>query len=377
MEKPTRIAKWDNIKLFLMLCVILGHIDNYVGLEADNTNRVYLFIYAFHMPAFIFVSGLFSKHAIKHRRIDKAFTFFALYFVIKFSMFFMRLALDRADTFRLFNTDGVEWYALGVFLFYLLTMALQRIDGRYLIPAAIFFGCMAGYDLRLGGNWVLNRVTAFYPFFLLGFYLDAEKVAAFCSRLWVRLAGLAALIAAGVTAALTYDDLKWIILVLKGYSYRNLEEDLFYWGGLIRLGCYAVAVLMTIGVLALVPSVKGFWSTIGSRTLSIYAFHFPVIMWLCTSTGLGWKREMRHMTDGKVLAAMIAIAVVISLVLSLKPIYWFVRLLTVPPLRRQTEAPPRDRQDTAPLPDPPAAEPQSTGIEYGTYEAEEQTEGKP
>lgn len=369
MTNTTRIAKWDNIKLFLMACVILGHIDNYVGLDADNMNRVYMFIYAFHMPAFIFVSGLFAKNAVKNRRFDKAFTFLALYFVIKFSMFFMRLALDRADTFRLFNTDGVEWYAFAVFVFYLITMVLKDLDGRYVVIAAIFFGCMAGYDLKLGGNWVMNRITAFYPFFAMGFYLEADKVQAFCQKIWVKLLGVAALVAAGVTAALTYEDLNWIILILKGYAYRNLDKDLFYWGGLIRLGCYAVAILMTVAVIALIPSVRGFWSTMGSRTLSVYAFHFPVIMWLCTGCGL--KKVLRHMPDANVTAAMIFMAIAITIVLSLKPIYWFAKLLTVPPLNKNSRAAaqrptPRADQSTQPIP-----RQNSTGgntERYGTYD---------
>lgn len=47
-----RNYRMDNIKSFLILCVVLGHM-----LELSGTGGWYRVIYSFHMPAFIFVSG--------------------------------------------------------------------------------------------------------------------------------------------------------------------------------------------------------------------------------------------------------------------------------------------------------------------------------
>ena len=46
----------DNIKLFLIFCVVFGHM-----LELVDTGVWYKIIYSFHMPAFIFVSGYFAQ----------------------------------------------------------------------------------------------------------------------------------------------------------------------------------------------------------------------------------------------------------------------------------------------------------------------------
>jgi fucose 4-O-acetylase-like acetyltransferase len=338
MAETKRVAKWDNIRLVLIFCVVLGHIINYVELDQPDMNSVYLFIYAFHMPAFIFLSGLFAKNAVRNFRYDKAFTFLALYFVIKFSLFLTRVALAREASFKLLSTIGVDWYALCIFLFYLVTMFLQRFDMRYVLLISIFFGCMAGYDLTLGGRMVLARACSFYPFFALGFALDQESILKVSRKLWAKLLAIALVIAAAIVAAQCYDDLNWILPLLKGFSYRNLDEELFQYGGLYRLGCYAVAFLLIFAVIVLIPAVRGFWTKLGSRTMSIYAFHYCFIMVICS--GLIIQKHhvkfllVRRMTEGQANAWIVGIALLITVVTALRPFDWLVRLLTVPPLAK-------------------------------------------
>ena len=353
MTETTRIAKWDNIRLVLIFCVVLGHVINYVRMDTDSMNRVYLYIYAFHMPAFVFLSGMFSQNAVKHYRYDKAFTFLLLYFVIKFSLFLTRVAVGKEAAFHMTSTVGIDWYALAIFLFYLVTMFLQRFDKRYLVPAVIFFGCMASYDLSLGGKLVLARATAFYPFFLLGFCVNRDTLFRISKVIPLKLAALVFLIAMGWVAAVHYDDLEWLMPLLKGFSYRNLDDDLFYFGGLLRLGCYAVALLMTLAVIVVVPAFKGFWSRFGSRTMGVYAFHYCLI----TAVMSGWdvkKLMIKKMTEAEANQWMVILSLAIVLVLSLKPVDWLIRRLTVPPLRKAVG------KDTAAAASPASEPPQDT-----------------
>lgn len=359
VTESKRIAKWDNIRLVLIFCVVLGHIINYVERDADLMNRIYLFIYTFHMPAFIFLSGLFSKRAVRNHRYDKAFTFLALYFLIKFALFLTRVGLEREAAFKLFSTIGVDWYALVLFLFYLVTMFLQKFDKRYVLLISVFFGCMAGYDLTLGGRMVMARACSFYPFFLLGFWMEQDTLLKVSRKIWAKLLGAAILIAAGVVSARYYDDLEWLIPVLKGFSYRNLDEDIFVYGGLYRLGSYAVALLMTFAVIALIPSLRGFWSKLGSRTMSIYALHYCIIMIVCSGIKIG-KHHVKYylltgLAEDEALRWMILIALLITVVLGLRPFDWLVRRITVPPLAKQPAAEARETvpQTTEPLPELP------------------------
>ena len=58
--QSNRIAYWDNLKAILIFLVVLGHIVPECG---AITYWLRFAIYTFHMPAFVFVSGFFSKKA--------------------------------------------------------------------------------------------------------------------------------------------------------------------------------------------------------------------------------------------------------------------------------------------------------------------------
>ena len=78
-----RIEKWDVLKFVLIFTVVLGHIADYYAAESQVMQGLYMFIYTFHMPLFIFVSGLFSKRTVNEFRIDKIFGYIVVYLFLK------------------------------------------------------------------------------------------------------------------------------------------------------------------------------------------------------------------------------------------------------------------------------------------------------
>lgn len=57
-----RSSYWDNAKGILIFLVLIGHfIMTYRPLKA-----IFDSIYLFHMPAFLFISGLFSKKKLSN-----------------------------------------------------------------------------------------------------------------------------------------------------------------------------------------------------------------------------------------------------------------------------------------------------------------------
>ena len=62
VKKSTkRIYKWDNLKCFLIVMVVIGHFVNQYAPISNTMKSLSLFIYSFHMPLFIFLSGLLQK----------------------------------------------------------------------------------------------------------------------------------------------------------------------------------------------------------------------------------------------------------------------------------------------------------------------------
>jgi len=57
----TRNVFIDNLKGLLIYCVVLGHICENYEMAHPNLKFLIFFIYLFHMPCFIYISGYFSK----------------------------------------------------------------------------------------------------------------------------------------------------------------------------------------------------------------------------------------------------------------------------------------------------------------------------
>ena len=77
----TRDYYFDNLKFILIFLVVLGH---YCGsyLESWLMLGIYNFIYSFHMPLFIFISGYFSRN-IAYQRIKDINNLLIPYFYIQ------------------------------------------------------------------------------------------------------------------------------------------------------------------------------------------------------------------------------------------------------------------------------------------------------
>ena len=56
-----RVPFWDNARFATIALVVIGHAIQRQTSDSNNALILYLFIYAFHIPAFALISGYFSK----------------------------------------------------------------------------------------------------------------------------------------------------------------------------------------------------------------------------------------------------------------------------------------------------------------------------
>lgn len=75
-----RIALWDNLKFFLVTCVVIGHFADQFTDVSYVYDSIFLFIYSFHIPLFIFISGIFHKSV---NTTEKAIFFISIGFAYK------------------------------------------------------------------------------------------------------------------------------------------------------------------------------------------------------------------------------------------------------------------------------------------------------
>ena len=76
---------WDNIKALLIFFVVAGHVLEMNPVKCEFALGVDAFIYSFHMPAFVFASGFFSKNISVDGKVraEKAGTIFAYYIIFQ------------------------------------------------------------------------------------------------------------------------------------------------------------------------------------------------------------------------------------------------------------------------------------------------------
>ena len=59
-DNNTRLVYFDMLKLFAIFLVIVGHCAQYLLSSSPYDEPLYVYIYSFHMPLFMIISGFFS-----------------------------------------------------------------------------------------------------------------------------------------------------------------------------------------------------------------------------------------------------------------------------------------------------------------------------
>ena len=327
-----RISQWDNAKAILMLCVVVGHFLE--PLSADGYPFIYksifLFFYSFHMPAFIFISGLFSKNTLGKGAFPmrKLLPFVVFSFMLK--AFYLCIDTVKNKDFKandIFQLSNIAWFLFALFIFYCMMYLLKSLKGRYVMAFAILFACLAGYNGRLGDTFAIARIIAFFPFFALGYYTDTERLQAFLAKKEVKIAAAAVMLLFAAGLVLLVAPLYELRPLLTGRNaFQKLGAQLYYWGGPLRLLYYGIITMVVLAFLALVPrrNIK-FFSFIGQNTLSIYFWHLPIVEAVYLLGVPAWVEHYRFVPV--VLLAAAALSVALCALLSLPPFTTFVNFV--------------------------------------------------
>lgn len=331
MGTTKRVAKWDNIKFILIVCVVLGHfLSRYSG-DYINARRLIFFIYTFHMPAFVFLSGLFANRTIHEKRYDKIFSFLLMFLVAKTALFLIQFVRGAGTEFSYFEMNDVSWYAFAIFIFYLLTVFLQQFDWKYLMIGTVLFSCISGYATDIDTFLSLSRIITYYPFFLMGIYMKPQKLLEFVKPLWVRIASWIFFLGVALVVYFKIDSVNWFLTILKGkrgYSYLKQYAE---YGFVLRLFWYVFAVALIIAIVAIVPSIDCIVTRWGSRTFQVYVLHYiPMLAFFGIFKGEAWAQSV---SPEHHLLIIVVVAIIVSIVLSIKPITIILNKIIYPPLR--------------------------------------------
>lgn len=332
-EQSGRIAKWDNLKFFLILCVVVGHF--FAVIHKDQmAESIVFFIYTFHMPAFVFVSGLFSKKTIDEKRFDRLFSYFIMYLVVKYTRWLAYVVFENGKTFSYSDIPDISWYALALVVFYLVTMYVKQFDAKYMMVLAVIAACMSGYARNIGDWMAMSRIIVFYPFFLAGYYLKPEEVLKVTEKKGVKIASAGALLLALYISVTKIEEIGWMINFLKAnLRYHRCLRDYAIYGGWYRLIWFGVAALLTAAVISLVPSKNCIISKWGSRSAQPYVLHFAVMKIFFFL--VGDSKGLKQMFPDYYLAVLFVVVVLVTCLLSTRPVEIVVNAVVYPKKRKK------------------------------------------
>jgi fucose 4-O-acetylase-like acetyltransferase len=270
--KPPRDPYFDNAKMLLVTLVVVGHAWALVRTSTVGA-ALYDFLYLFHIPAFVMVTGYLSRSfSYSRRNLHRLLTTVVVPYVVfeaALAVFRTRLGGETLqDVFA--DPHWPMWYLAVLFLWRLATPILKSAPAPLALAVLV---CLLG-GLTTGDVLDVARAMGLLPFFVIGLTATPERIE-LLRRPAARIAASAALLVGlGSTWLLSSRfSAEWLYW---RSSYAELGAGVLE-GAAVRLALLVVCAVLGLSVLALVPTTRLWITGLGSATLVVYLFHgFPV-----------------------------------------------------------------------------------------------------
>ncbi|HIT75580.1 MAG TPA: acyltransferase family protein [Candidatus Avipropionibacterium avicola] len=338
-SRPGRDSYLDNAKGLLIVLVVIGHsIELAHGTRAE---ALYVMIYSFHMPAFVFITGYLTRGFTAS---VKGYLKIVTNLLVPYAIFqvlhrICSTILEGEDfTLSLLQPEWTLWFLLATAWWRAFTPLLMKLPHRLPIAVAVSLG--AGFLPELTSTLALNRTLTLLPFFVLGLSIKPRHLE-LIKKHFTRVSGLITfgvlgVLALGIQGAVPNDTFFY------NASFHELDGDIGQ-GILYRLATMATGVVGTCAVLAIVPVQKTWWTYLGKFSMYVYVLHALVIHVLRAFDLASWPSSWIDVS----LVALAA--VLLSLVLASRPVRVVMKPVVQPPIQKLVELVPddKDKQGTA------------------------------
>lgn len=282
----SRIYKFDNIKLLTIILVVVGHvIESYVD-KSDMFKSLFIFIYSFHMPLFVYLSGLFQKRFSDENklRINKIAFYVALGFLLKLINALAKMACGKSFSIEFFGGSSIDWYLFELSMFMVTAYLLRRIHPAIMLSLSTVIGCLSGYFNFIDDTLYLSRFFVFLPIYMLGYYMTPQLLIKIEKNYIVKaISGISMLL----YFVLCFRNLDLVYKLRKLFTGRNPYSDVLIDGCGFehRLLCYGISIVLCMAVFCFIPNIRvPVISNMGANTLAVYFWHRP-ILYLLSATG--------------------------------------------------------------------------------------------
>ncbi|WP_208868363.1 acyltransferase family protein [Microbispora triticiradicis] len=166
---PARDPLLDNAKFLAIVLVVSGHLVEDLR-DVPAAHALYFYVYLFHMPLFIVISGYLSRNftfsAGKARKLISGLAVPYVIFEVAYSLprYFLygKLEISLLDPYYL------TWFLMSLFLWRLSTPVWQQL--RHPLVVAVGLSLLSGTS-ALPDELSMNRTFGLLPFYVLGLML--------------------------------------------------------------------------------------------------------------------------------------------------------------------------------------------------------------
>ena len=300
---------FDNAKMALVTLAVVGHAWSLLLPDSATNSWLYDYLYVWHMPAFIMVSGYFSRSFDwSSRRLRALVATVVVPFVLYQAALvgFQGLLGWAPPEHPFLEPLWPLWYLVALAAWRLAAPAFLAVPRVVALGAALAISLLGGMiDIPYLS---LSRVLGLLPFFVIGLLATPERID--------RIRTPAAQLAGGAFLLLT------LVLV------RHLDSWAGTWwlyyrpydvlgaglveGALVRGSLLVLGLGCALGALALVPRRGGWFTRMGSATMIVYLMH-PFAVRAADDAGV-FDWAVGHPMLGRVV--VVACAVGLSLLLA-------------------------------------------------------------
>jgi len=310
-RQPERYPALDHARFVLIALVVIGHLLEQLSDSGPFAAALYRWIYLFHMPAFVLVSGAVSKTDLTRRRVFALATCVLLPYVVFQTLY------PAWDAWLSGSGDWSQGYLTPYWLlWYLLSLACWRVllplfaRLKFALPLAVIIALAAGMAPWIGYPFSLSRTLVFFPLFLLGHRIGPRRLQQLGGAPVRRFAAVTVLAAAAAGAWFLRDlDPEWLYASM---DYASLRIAPFA-GAMTRLALLSASAICALSVLTLVPR-RARHAGFGRRSLTAYLVHGFLVLGVAATGAFAllaqalpaWAALVLCVTAGAVIAAALS-----------------------------------------------------------------------
>ncbi|MCD7439930.1 acyltransferase family protein [Streptomyces lincolnensis] len=302
-----RDAFFDNAKYLAIVLVAVGHSWEPLKDDSRILEGLYQVVYAFHMPAFIIISGFFSRSFdMRPDRLKRLITGVAVPYILfetAYPLFKRYADHDPSQEISLLDPWYLTWFLVALFVWRLTTPIWKLV--RWPLPLALVIAMLASVTPEIGDDLDLQRVLQFLPFFVLGLSLKAEHFR-LVRRRSVRILSVPVFAAAVAVSwwAVPRMNTGW-------FYHRDAAQELgapWWTGPVMVLALFGCSLLLTACFFSWVPGRTMWFTALGAGTLYGYLLHGFLIK---GGDYAGWfDHPALHRPLGEIFVSVLAAAAV-------------------------------------------------------------------